>query len=181
MLLKILAGILILIAAFFGVAALQPAEFSISRSVMVDAPPATVFAQINDFHKWEHWSPWAKLDPEMKTSYSGPVAGPGTSYAWEGNGQVGAGKMTIASSEAPSVVRIDLEFLKPMQAKNLTEFRIEPQGTGSQVTWSMSGERNLVSKAMGLVMSMEQMIGPDFERGLLALKSVSESAKTSPE
>ena len=117
--LLILAAIIVivLVAALF-----QPAEFRVTRSATIAAPAATVFAEINDFHRWQAWSPWEKLDPTMKRTFEGPASGVGASYGWEGNSDVGAGRMTISESKPAEIIRIKLEFLKPMQATNLTTF-----------------------------------------------------------
>ena len=171
-----LAVILVLIIGFCAIVAMQPADYTVSRSTTVDAPPEKVFDQVNNFHKWETWSPWAKLDPAMKTSYSGPESGPGASYAWIGNNEVGEGKMTIAESHPSEHVKIDLEFIKPWQATNVTEFVFKPEGDRTNVTWTMSGHNNFAGKAFGLLMNMDKMIGGDFEKGLNQMKVAAESA-----
>lgn len=173
--LGILAVILIAIIGFCAVVAMQPSEFKITRSATVNAPPEKVFEQVNDFHKWDAWSPWAKLDPAMKTTYSGSQSGQGASYAWTGNDQVGEGKMTIAESHPNEHIKIDLEFIKPWQSKNTTEFMFKPEGDKTNVTWTMTGQNNFAAKAVGLFMNMDKMIGGDFEKGLAQMKAVAES------
>jgi hypothetical protein len=174
--LGIFAVILLVIVAFCAIVAIQPADYKIARSATVNAPPDKVFEQVNDFHKWDAWSPWAKLDPAMKTTYSGPGSGQGASYSWAGNDQVGEGKMTIAESHPSEHIKINLEFIKPWQANNVTEFMFKPEGDKTNVTWTMSGHNNFTGKAFGLLMNMDKMIGNDFDKGLAQLKTVAESA-----
>ena len=157
------------------VIALQPSEFQVTRSASIDAPPEKVFAQVDDFHNWQAWSPWQKLDPNMKESFSGPPIGAGSAYSWSGNDDVGEGRMTIAYSVPDSRIRIDLDFTRPFESKNVTEFTFKPDGNGTAVAWTMSGSKNFISKAACLVMDMDQMIGGDFEKGLSKLKTVVES------
>jgi hypothetical protein len=174
MLKKIVIGLGCVIVALLVAAALQPADFRIARTETMAAPPAAVFALVNDFHKWEAWSPWAKLDPAMKTTYEGPASGPGAIYSWAGNEKVGEGRMTILDSQ-PNLVRIRLEFLKPFAATNTAEFAIQPQGPSTSVTWSMTGHNNLMAKMFSLFMSMDKMVGPDFDKGLAQMKALVES------
>jgi uncharacterized protein YndB with AHSA1/START domain len=175
MLRKILIGLAVLVGGFAAVVALQPSEFRITRSVTISAPPEVVFAQVNDFHNWEAWNPWGKLDPGMQQSYEGSLAGPGALYTWAGNGNVGEGRMTIVESRPPERIQIQLEFLKPIAATNTAEFTFEPQGDATTVTWSMTGRSNFIGKAIGLFMDMDQMVGGMFEQGLAAMKSVAEA------
>ncbi|HEU4408624.1 MAG TPA: SRPBCC family protein [Polyangiaceae bacterium] len=177
MLKKILIGLGALLVAFVAFVSTRPGTFRIERSARIDAPPGVVFAQVNDFHAWEAWSPWAKLDPNMKATYAGPASGVGASYAWAGNDEVGEGKMTLTESRAPQKVGIRLEFLKPFEATNTTEFTFTPSGATTDVVWSMQGTNNFVSKLMGVFVDMDAMIGADFEKGLASLKQVSEAQK----
>lgn len=170
-----LAVVVIAIVGFCAVVAFQPEDFSVSRTETINAPSERVFIQVNDFHKWESWSPWAKIDPAMKTTYAGPANGAGASYSWIGNDQVGEGKMTITNSHPNDHIAIDLEFIKPFAAKNLTEFSFKPDGDKTTVTWSMSGKNNFVAKAFNLVMNMDKVVGGDFEKGLGQLKTLAES------
>ncbi len=176
MLKKILIGIAAIVAVFIVVVALQPAEFRVTRSATVSAPPPAVFAQVNDFHKWEAWSPWAKLDPAMKQTYEGAPAGTGAVYTWAGNSKVGEGRMTITESRPSDLVRIRLEFFKPFASTADTEFTFRPQGDQTAVTWSMSGKNNFIAKAFCLFMNMDKMVGGDFAKGLAQLKSIVEAA-----
>lgn len=178
MLKKVLIAAVVVIAAFLVVVARQPSVFKISRTASIAASPAKVFAQVNDFHRWADWSPWEKMDPDMKKTFEGPSAGPGAISSWSGNRKVGEGKMTLTQSKAPELIQIQTDFLRPMKATHQAEFTFKPEGRGTQVTWSMSGTRNFVSKAFCLFMDMDKMVGGDFEKGLAALKSV---AETSPQ
>jgi uncharacterized protein YndB with AHSA1/START domain len=174
----IILGIVVLIVVVFAVVvALQPADFRVTRTGTMSAPPADVFAQVNDFHNWDAWSPWAKLDPAMRTTFEGPPAGTGAIYTWSGNKQVGEGRMTIRESRPSDLIRINLEFLKPFTSTNTAEFTFKPEGQQTVVTWTMIGTKNFVFKAFGLFMSMDKMIGGDFEKGLANMKSGVESAK----
>jgi len=160
---------------FFVIIIGRPDEFRVTRSTTIAASPAAAFEQVNDFHKWDAWSPWAKLDPNMKKSYAGPESGQGSTYSWSGNDQVGEGKLTIAESHPSQHVKLDLEFIKPWQAKSNTEFMFTPEGNGTKVTWTMAGSNNFTGKAFGMLMNMDKMIGDDFDKGLAQLKAVSES------
>ena len=142
---------------------------------LIAANPEAVFAQVNDFHKWEAWNPWGKIDPAMTQTYDGVAAGVGAGYAWAGNNEVGSGRMTITESVPNELIRIRLDFEKPMKATNTGEFTFVPEGAGTLVTWSMFGEKNFLSKAIGLVMDMDAMIGGNFEKGLADLKTVAEA------
>lgn len=176
MLKKIQAAVAAFIIAFLVVVAMQPTTFRVTRSATITASPDAIFPLVNNFHKWDAWSPWAKLDPAMKTVFEGPTEGPGAIYKWEGNSTVGQGKMTITASHPSDVVTINLEFIKPFEANNTTEFTFKPTAAQTEVTWSMSGENNFLSKAMCLFVSMDKMVGGDFEKGLSQLKSAAESA-----
>ncbi|MGH7956135.1 MAG: SRPBCC family protein [Opitutaceae bacterium] len=175
MLSKILLGIAAVLVAFAVVVAFQPAEFQVVRTTTIAAGPAVVFSEVNDFHQWNAWSPWAKLDPAMKQTHEGAPAGTGAIYSWAGNREVGEGRMTITESRPNELIRIKLEFLKPFAATNTTEFTFKPVGAQTSVTWNMTGEKNFISKAMCLFVNMDKMVGGDFEKGLAALKSIAES------
>jgi hypothetical protein len=175
MLLYILIGIVAVVIVFVIVVALQPADFRVVRSTKIAAPPPVVFAQVNDFHKWEAWSPWAKIDPTCKYDYQGPAAGVGTVFTWAGNKKVGEGRMTILESRPSDLIRIKLEFLKPFQATNAAEFTFVSEGGQTVVTWTMSGKNNFVFKAFSLFVNCDKMVGADFEKGLAAMKTVVET------
>ena len=174
MLTKVLGVVALLLGGLAAVIAMRPAEFRLVRTTTVNAPPEKVFALINDFKQWEGWSPWAKLDPGMKTTYGNITAGPGATYAWVGNSDVGEGKMTITGAQPHSSVTIRLEFLKPMEATNMTEFTLTPSGTGTKVDWSMTGTNNFMAKAFDFFMNMDKMVGADFEKGLTQMKTAAE-------
>ena len=166
-----------IVLVFLIVVALQPAEFRISRSATISAPPPAVFAHVNDLHKWEAWNPWGKIDPAMKRSYDGAPAGVGAITSWLGNSQVGEGRMTITESRPGDLVRIKLEFFKPFKATNTAEFTFRPGGNQTSVTWSMSGTKNYMMKAVHLFMNMDKMVGGQFEKGLADMKAVVEAER----
>lgn len=176
LILGVLALIVVVVAVLCVVVAMQSEDLSITRSASFNAPPEKVFEQINDFHKWEAWSPWAKMDPNMKLTYSGPQSGVGAAYAWAGNDEVGEGKMTIVESKPSQSIKIDLEFIKPFASKNPTDFVIKQNGEKSDLTWTMNTKKNFVMKAMCMVVDMDKMIGADFEKGLAQMKPVVEAA-----
>ena len=165
----IAAGLLIVIAR-------RPDEFRTVRSAMFPASPEALFAYVNDLRKFQVWSPWARLDPTAKTTFEGPPEGTGAVFRWAGNVKVGAGSMTIIESRPVDVVRMRLEFLKPLTATNTAEFTFTQAGTGTQVTWSMTGRNNFVSKAFGLFVDCDKMVGAQFESGLANMRAVMESA-----
>ena len=163
------------IAVFLVVAATRPASYRVTRKTVVAAPAAVAYAQVADFHKWPAWSPWAKVDPAMKTTYRGPPEGAGAVYEWSGNDKVGEGRMTLTGARPAEAVDIRLEFLRPMTATNLTRFSFAPAAGGTEITWTMDGQNNFLAKAFSVFMDFEKMVGGDFERGLLNLKTVAEA------
>jgi uncharacterized protein YndB with AHSA1/START domain len=175
-----LVPILIIIAAviivFVIVVSLQPPDFHVTRSVTVSTPAAAVFALVNDLHEWEAWSPWEKMDPALEKTFEGPSAGTGASYSWAGNKKVGEGRMTITESHPGELIRIKLEFLKPVKATHTAEFSFKSKGNQTAITWSMFGKNNFMGKAMHLFMNMDKLIGGQFEKGLVEMKSVAEAA-----
>lgn len=174
--LPILLALAFIAILFFVIIAGRPDEFVVSRSTNISAAPALVFAQVNDFHNWEAWSPWAKMDPACKNVFAGAPAGTGAMFSWAGNNKVGEGSMTILESRPNDLIRIRLEFLKPFKATNTAEFTFKPEGTQTIVTWSMFGQNNFFFKVFGLFMDCDKMVGKDFENGLAAMKSVAEAA-----
>lgn len=176
MLKKILVALGLLLVVFIIVVALQPSDFRIVRSAQVSAPPEAVFPLVNDFHQWQSWSPWAKLDPAAKNSFEGPANGVGSIFRWAGNNEVGEGSMTIAESKPSEVIRMRLDFVKPMPGTSLTEFTFRPEGNTTTVTWAMSGQNNFMARAMCLVMNMDKMVGGQFEKGLASIKVLAEAA-----
>ncbi len=174
---RTLIVLLLLIGVFAIIIAFQPSEFRITRSATINAPPQEIFAQVNDFHRWEAWSPWIKLDPTAKMTYDGPAAGKGAISAWAGNDKVGEGKMTLTESHPSDLIKIQLDFIKPMADTSFTEFTFKPQGDQTAVTWTMTGHNNFMAKAFCLFMDMDKMVGGDFEKGLANMKSVVEGGK----
>jgi uncharacterized protein YndB with AHSA1/START domain len=171
------AAAIVVFALFVGT---RPAAYRVSRSTTIAAPPQIVYAQVADFHRWDAWSPWAKLDPSMKTTFAGPVAAAGSSYAWTGNDKVGEGRMTIVEAKPGERVGIRLEFIKPFAATSSTEFAFVPTGGATQTTWTMQGRNNFAGKLFSVFTDMDKMIGKDFEKGLAQLKTVAENeARTS--
>jgi hypothetical protein len=171
----------IALVAVFGVllvlVALQSPQFTIERSLPMTAPAAAIFPLLNDFHRWQRWSPWDGLDPAMKRTYQG-TAGPGASYAWESqHKKVGAGRMTVTAEQVNAWVEVKLEFLAPFPATNEVRISIAPAEGGSRVTWKMTGRKNFAAKAFHLMMNMDKLIGRDFEKGLGALKALAEAGQ----
>ena len=174
MLKRLLIGLVLLIAAFLVVVWSQPDNYRLTREALIAAPAAAVFAQVNDLQKWDNWSPWAKVDPNAKVTFSGPQSGVGASFKWDGNEKVGAGTMTITESKPNERIATRTDFVKPFAGSSNSDFIFSEQGGRTNVIWTMSGTHNFIGKAMCLVMGMESMVGPDFERGLAQLKQVAE-------
>jgi uncharacterized protein YndB with AHSA1/START domain len=166
--------VVLLIAALLIYAATRPDSFRIQRSTTIKAPPEKIFPLINDFEGWRTWSPWENLDPALKRSYSGPKSGKGAVYAWEGNNDVGHGRMEIDESSAPSRIVIKLDFLKPFEAHNIAEYTLAKQGDATNVTWAMHGPSPYLAKLLGVFCSMDSMVGSKFEEGLANLKALAE-------
>lgn len=176
MFLKVLMVVAVIIVLFAIIVALQPSDFRVTRSAIMSTPAPAVFAQVNDFHKWEAWNPWGKIDPAMKQTYEGAPAGTGAVYTWIGNKEVGEGRMTIIESRPSDLIRIKMEFFKPFAGISTAEFTFKPESKQTAVTWSMSGDKNFMAKAIHLFMNMDKMIGDQFDKGLAAMKSIVESA-----
>jgi hypothetical protein len=170
----IAAVLAIAIAAILIVAAGKPNTFSVERAISVKAPPEKIFPLINDFHQWVSWSPYENKDPAMKRSYSGAECGKGAVYGWEGNSNVGAGRMEILEMSAPSKILIKLDFFKPFEGHNTAEFTMLPQGDATNLNWVMRGPAPFISKLMQVFMNLDHMIGKDFEVGLANLKKLTE-------
>lgn len=170
--LAIAVAVVLAIVAFI---ATRPASYRIVRRGSISAPADTVFGYINDFQKWPVWSPWEKLDPDMKRSHAGPTSGVGSRYAWSGNKKAGAGSMEITESVPNQRIAIDLQFERPFKARNPTEFTFTPNADGVTVTWAMTGHNNFIGKAFCLFVDMDQMVGKDFDQGLANLKAASEA------
>jgi uncharacterized protein YndB with AHSA1/START domain len=173
----VLAAAVALLAA---VIATRPPGYRVERSALVAAPAELVYAQVADFRRWEAWSPWAKLDPKQRSDFEGPPAGVGAGYHWAGNEKVGEGRMTITGAVPPRELSIRLQFIKPWEQTSTTAFTFVPEGGATRVTWSMSGSFDLMGRAMTLFMNMDRQVGPDFEKGLQALRRVAESQAGAP-
>jgi hypothetical protein len=171
---KTLIALVLLVAAFAGVVAMQPSTFAVTRSATMSASSSAIFDQINDFRNWDAWSPWAKLDPAVKNTFEGPPAGTGAIFRWSGNDKVGEGSMTILESRPGELVKIKLAFIKPFESNAINEFAFKAEGNQTKVTWTMTGENNFIGKAFCLFMNMDKMVGGDFEKGLANIKSVVE-------
>ncbi len=173
MLTNILIVVVVAIVALLAYAYTRPDNFTVQRSASIKAPPEKIAALIDDFHAWTAWSPWEKRDPNLKRTYSGPAKGKGAIYEWEGNSKVGTGRMEILET-SPAKVGIKLDFLKPFEGHNIATFTMTPSGDTTNVTWNMAGPMAFIPKVMGVFMSMDKMIGNDFEAGLADLKSAAE-------
>ena len=167
MLVVLTAGVLIL-------ATTQPDTFTVQRSITINAPPEKIFAIVDDFRRWPDWSPWEKLDPSMKRTLGGAASGKGATYAWKGNSKAGQGRMEVIESVPPRKVGMQLDFNKPFEGHNVAEFTLVPQGEATQVDWVMRGPTPFVSKLMQVFVSLDTMIGKDFEEGLANLKVLTE-------
>ena len=156
----------------------KPDTFRVQRVATIKAPAESIFSQINDFHRWGGWSPWENRDPAMKRTFSGAESGKGAVYGWDGNKNVGSGRMEILDTSVPSKIVIKLDFFKPFEGHNTAEFTMLPQGdatnVGTTVTWAMFGPAPFMSKLMQVFMNMDNMIGKDFETGLSNLKKLTE-------
>jgi hypothetical protein len=169
--LLVVAGLL---AAVLIVASTRPDTFRLQRSIRINAAAERVFPLIADFHAWTAWSPWEELDPALKRTYGGAASGLGAIYEWEGNKQVGKGRMEITGVTAASRITIKLDFIAPFEAHNTAEFTLAAEGGATSVTWAMHGPSPYMMKVMGLFVSMDSMVGKDFEKGLAKLKAVAE-------
>jgi Polyketide cyclase / dehydrase and lipid transport len=174
MLKKIAIIVGILVAGILIYAATRPDTFRIERSTSINAPPEKIFPLINGFYRWESWSPWEKIDPAIKRSYSGSDSGKGAVYAWQGNKDVGQGRMEIIGSTPSSSVVIKIDFSQPFEAHNTIEFTLERQGDAAKVTQAMYGPSPFLSKLLGLFCSMDRMVGQKFEEGLANVKAIAE-------
>lgn len=166
--------IAVLIAGVLILAATKPDTFRVQRQANIKAPPDKIFAFINDFNRWSRWSPWENRDPALKRTYGTATAGKGAVYAWEGNKEVGQGRMEIIDSSPASKVTIKLDFIKPFEAHNMVDFTLEPTGDATQVTWAMAGETPFLGKIIHVFVDMDSMVGKDFEAGLANLKAAAE-------
>jgi hypothetical protein len=171
-----IAVVTLLILGALGFIATRPAEFRIERSAKINAPRHVVFAIINDLREWGRWSPYEKYDPNMKKAFEGPSSGSGASYSWNGNNQVGEGRLTIVESKPDELVSMKLEFSRPFKCTNEVNFRLAPGDGGTRVSWIMDGKSNFIMKAMSLFCNMDKMMGKDFEQGLANLESIAQAS-----
>ena len=172
---KIIALVVVLATASVLIfAATKPDVFRVQRAASIKAPPDKVFPFINDFKRWEAWSPWEKKDPAMKRSFGATTGGKGATYAWEGNKDVGQGSMEITQSVPSSRIALKLDFVKPFEGHNVVEFTLEPNGDVTRVTWTMAGDTPYFAKIIHVFVNMDSMVGKDFEAGLANLKSIAE-------
>jgi hypothetical protein len=176
MLKKILMALVAIVAVFLVVVALQPSEYRVERTVTMAAPPASVFGEVNDFHKWDAWSPWAKLDPNAKVSFEGPQSGTGAIMNWSGNDKVGEGTLTLTESKPDELVKVKVDFVKPFEGSTTSQFAFKPDGDNTAVTWSMYGSHDFIGKAMCLIFNGTKMMGNDIDKGLANIKAVVEGA-----
>ena len=162
------------VAVILVLALTKPDTFAVQRSIAINAPPEKIFALLDDFRQWPQWSPYETKDPAMKRTFGATTKGPGATYAWDGNSEVGAGHMTIANETAPSLVAIKLDFERPMTTSNEVRFTLVPQGAATRVTWAMQGPAPFISKVMQVAFDLDKMVGGDFEVGLAKLKAAAE-------
>jgi len=164
----------IAIVAVLIFAATKPNTLRVQRATSIKAPAEMIFPLINDFHQWRSWSPYENKDPAMKRTYSGAERGKGAVYAWDGDKNVGSGRMEILEAAAPQKIVIKLDFFTPFEGHNTAEFTMLPQGDGTHVTWVMYGPARFVTKLIQVFMNLDNMIGKDFEAGLVNLKTITE-------
>lgn len=165
-----------LVGAFLVYVAFLPSTGVVTRAASIPAPPSAIFPHINDLHKWQDWSPWAKLDPNAKSTFEGPQAGVGAAMAWDGNHDVGTGKMTIIESRPDQAVKLRLDFVSPMQSTSTADFILQPDGPQTTVTWTMTGERPYLARLMCTLFQADKMVGEMFEKGLSNLSAVASKA-----
>jgi hypothetical protein len=178
MLIKILVGIVAVIAIFLIVVVMRPSDFRVERSAMLAASPAALFEQVNDHHKFAVWNPFMKLDPSVKNTFSGPESGVGAVCSWDGNSQIGAGSSTIIESRPGELVRLRMDWKRPMEGTSTVDFTFKPQGGKTVVTWAMYGKNGFMGKLMSLFMDCDKMCGPQFEQGLADLGKVAAPPST---
>jgi hypothetical protein len=171
---KIALIVVLVIVAVLAYASARPGTIHVQRAASIKAPPEKVFPLINDFHSWSAWSPYEKRDPAMKKTYGGAASGTGAVYEWDGNSEVGQGRMEITDASHPSRVALKLDFMKPFEGHDIALFALAPQGDSTSVTWSMDGPSSYLTKLIGVFVNVDRMIGNDFEAGLANLKAIAE-------
>jgi hypothetical protein len=172
----ILIAVAAIVVLFILIVQTRPSDFRVERTARISAPVDVVFGNVNDLHKWDAWSPWAKIDPNAKSTFDGAASGVGASMTWSGNNKVGEGRMTITDSQPAQRIQMKLEFIRPFKAVNTAEFTFKTEGNQTVVTWAMFGKNNFMGKAMGLFINCDKMVGGDFEKGLASLNAVSQTA-----
>ena len=178
---RIVRIVLMLIVLFLVFVNSRPSTFHVERSATIAAPTDSLYPRLANFHAWDAWSPWAKLDPKMKLEFAGVDGAVGSSYSWSSTmAKVGQGRMTLTDAQPSSKLAIKLEFLKPFQSTNVCSFNLSPDGTGTKLTWAMDGPLDFMGKFMGLFMNMDKMVGGDFEKGLASLKQQNEVTPVAP-
>jgi hypothetical protein len=175
MLVGIAIAVVVILVAVLGFAATKPDIFRVERAASIKAPPGRIFPLINNLHRWESWSPWEKVDPAMKRTFSGAENGKGAIYEWNGNRKVGSGRMEITDTSSPSKVIIKLDFITPFEGHNIAEFTLEAKGDSTDVMWAMYGPCRYTMKIMHVFMNMDKMVGKQFEAGLANLKTLAEN------
>ena len=176
----IVIGVVAVLVLLIVIVAMQPSAYKIVRSASISAPITVVFGLVNDFHRWEAWSPWAKLDPEAKNSFAGPPSGTGAMFGWSGNKKIGEGRMAILESRPHELIRIKLDFIRPFASTCTTEFTFQTEANQTAVTWCMMGNNGFMAKAFCLFMNMDKMVGGDFERGLALMQTAAEAQSKLP-
>jgi uncharacterized protein YndB with AHSA1/START domain len=169
---KILLGLVAVIVIFLIVVVLRPADFHVQRSATIAAPARALFEQVNDHHKFAVWNPFMKLDPNVKNTYSGPDSGVGAVCAWDGNNDIGAGSATITESKPGELVRMRMDWIRPMAGVATVDFTFKPDGDKTIVTWAMYGKNGFMGKLVSLFMDCDKMCGPPFEQGLADLGNI---------
>jgi hypothetical protein len=177
---KILVGLIATIGSFVVLILLQPSEYRVSRTMVMSAPAPDVFAQIDDFHRWQAWSPWAKRDPKAKASFDGPTSGKGAVFAWSGNNEVGEGRMTLTDSRPGEAVKIKTDFVKPFVGTSYSDFSLKPEGGATSVSWTISGQNDFIAKLICLFVSMDKVLGGEMEKGLASIKQLVEADAKKP-
>jgi hypothetical protein len=177
---KILLGLVAALVLFLAYASTRSADFRVERSATLAASPAALFAQVNDHHNFNAWNPFLKLDPNVKNTYSGPASGVGAGCSWDGNSDIGAGSSTIIESKPGELVRMRMDWKRPMEGTATVDFTFRPAGDKTVVTWAMYGKNNFVGKVVSVFMDCDKMCGPAFEQGLAALGKVAAAAPTAP-
>ncbi len=174
MLKKIAIALTVILVVIVGLALSKPDSYTVERSATIKAPPEKLIGMISDFHQWGAWSPWEKIDPKMERTFSGAASGKGAAYHWKGNSDVGEGRMEVTDVTMPTSVAIKLDFIAPFNSANTTVFKLAPQGENTTITWTMKGPMAFTTKLMAVFVSMDAMIGKDFQQGLANMKAVAE-------